>query len=86
MNVSQKISEIEKTIKGANELISNNKQKSIQNLSEILPYISEFQKLNQSYQKSKETIDKLKEEQKYKKINLTNEIIGLNSKINMHIF
>lgn len=88
-SVLQKRSEIEKTIKGANELIkeiSNNKQKSIQNLSEILPYISEFQKLNQSYQKSKETIDKLKEEQKYKKINLTNEIIGLNSKINMHIF
>ena len=89
MNVSQKISEIEKTIKGANELISNNKQKSIQNLSEILPYISKFQKLNQSYQsyqKSKEIIGKLKEEQKEKERNLTNKITDLNSKINMHIF
>lgn len=86
-SVLQKRSEIEKTIKEAHELIeeiSNNKQKSIQNLSEMLPYIIEFQKLNQSYQKSKEIIGKLKEEQKGR--NLTNEITYLNSKINMHIF
>lgn len=79
-SVLQKIGEIDELIKK----FSNNKQKSIQNLSEILPYISEFQKLNQSYQKSKEIIGKLKEEQKEK--NLTNKITDLNSKINMHIF
>lgn len=88
-SVLQKRIDIEKTIKGANELIEeigNNKQKSIQNLSEILPYISKFQELNQSYQKSKEIIGKLKKEQKEKERNLTNEITDLNSKINMHIF
>lgn len=73
-SVLQKIEEIDELI----EKFSNNKQKSIQT------YISEFRKLNQSYQKSKETIDKLKEEQKER--NLTNEITYLNSQINMHIF